>query len=86
MTLEDIKQYWGLLVADFRREYHMDLFKEAWSITAEHLFLLIGGLSSDSRFVSVIAQKKPNASHRSQKPTEVKNFGEFMAASTARGD
>jgi hypothetical protein len=46
-----------LVVADFKREYQIDLFRNAETMDCDEFFMLLYGLSADSRFMYYMAKK-----------------------------
>lgn len=51
----DIIENWGLLEADFQREYNINLMASLWSMTWRRFLVLLQGLSSDSALVNKFA-------------------------------
>lgn len=81
-------EHWDLIIADFRREYQIDLYRNTRVIGEDEFFILLGGLSGESRFVYALSEKVKPATNTSTNTntvrqkivTEVSNPRELRSA------
>lgn len=55
---DDILRWWGLLEADFQREYQIDLNASIGSMPWRRFLVLLAGLSPNSAFRAMVGEEE----------------------------
>lgn len=64
----DIIEKWGLIEADFQREYGINLVEELDVLSWRRFLVLLGGLGMNSTLINVISQAKRHSEEAIEDP------------------